>query len=379
MKKILVVTSERITGLNYHRQITPFFNLKGFDIEYKRFLTPEEVLGGYCDSFDCVSFLRLINKQGRTEEMVNYLKAKGIKIHFDIDDYWVLPSNHALFEGYKKERIAQQVIEALKSADFVTTTTDKLAQVISQHNKNIYVLPNAIDPTHEQWTNATLPSDKLRFGYIAGVHHEKDAEILYDNLNLLYFEKELKGKYQICAAGFNISKYGDKHYVNPYYQYLEQLFTNNYKHLPKEYEDYLMQYVPDNNYDYNDIYRRLWGMDTVNYGKSYNFIDVSLIPLRETLFSSCKSQLKVIEAGFMKKACIVSNVQPYTLDCNSDNSILIEPNKNGRGWYKAMKKLIENPNMVTDLGEAMYETVKDKYHIENVNIVRKQIFEQWIK
>ena len=132
-------------------------------------------------------------------------------------------------------------------------------------------------------------------------------EILYDNLNLLYFEKELKGKYQICAAGFNISKYGDKHYVNPYYQYLEQLFTNNYKHLPKEYEDYLMQYVPDNNYDYNEIYRRLWGMDTVNYGKSYNFIDVSLVPLQQNLFTACKSELKLIEAGFMKKAVIVSN------------------------------------------------------------------------
>lgn len=276
------------------------------------------------------------------------------------------------------ERISEQTIEALKYADFVTTTTDKLASVIKQHNDNVYVLPNAIDPTHEQWINAKIPSNKVRFGYISGVHHEKDAEILYENINLLHFEKELKGKYQLCAAGFNLNKIQDKHYPNPYYKYVEQLFTNNYKHLSKEYAEYLNTYRPEND-NFDEVYKRLWGLDTLNYGKSYNFIDVSLVPLRETMFSQCKSQLKIIEAGFMKKACIVSNVQPYTIDCTSENSILIEPNRNGRGWYKAMKKLITNPEMVKDLGEAMYETVKDKYHIERVNVERKQVFEQWLK
>ena len=101
-----------------------------------------------------------------------------------------------------------------------------------------------------------------------------------------------------------------------------------------------------------------------------------------------KSQLKVIEAGFYKKAIIASNVGPYTIDLKhalknggftDGNALLVDEHKNHSDWAKNIKKLVDNPNMITDLGERLYETVKDKYNLNNVTETRSQFYKSLIK
>lgn len=377
MNKILVVTSQRITGLNYHRQLVPFNNLEdSYDVVYVNQISLQEIESGYADSFVMVSFLRTISTIGETGAICKYLKAKGIKIHFDIDDYWVLPKSHPLYKQFTEHKISEQTIEALKNSDFVTTTTEQLAKTISQHNKNVYVLPNAIDTKAEQWQQVEVPSDKTRFGYIAGVHHIKDVELLKVCIDKLY--KNCKD-FQLLPAGFNLNKVGDKMYMNQYYAYVEAIFTNGYKALKnKDYVSYLKEFNPNDNDKFNEPYKRLWGLDTFNYGKLYNFIDVSLVPLHPTLFSSNKSELKLIEAGFMKKAVIVQDCMPYNILATDKNTIKIKTTRNEWDWYVEMRNLIGDKERIKDLGEALYDRVKDKYDIKNVNVERKQIFDKWI-
>jgi len=115
---------------------------------------------------------------------------------------------------------------------------------------------------------------------------------------------------------------------------------------------------------------------------------VSLAPLVESLFNGNKSQLKVIEAGFHKKAIIASEADPYTLDLISavdngvfnknGNALLVNPKRNHKDWAKNMKRLIENPNMIEDLGERLYETVKDKYSLKKVCQDRVEFFKSII-
>jgi glycosyltransferase involved in cell wall biosynthesis len=109
---------------------------------------------------------------------------------------------------------------------------------------------------------------------------------------------------------------------------------------------------------------------------NYNHFDVSLAPLVDSFFNNCKSQLKVIEAGFHKKAIIASETMPYTLDLVSavdqgkfmdkGNAMLVPERKNHKDWAKHMKRLIDNPNLVEDMGNRLYETVKDTYSLKNV-------------
>jgi hypothetical protein len=93
--------------------------------------------------------------------------------------------------------------------------------------------------------------------------------------------------------------------------------------------------------------------------------------------------LKVIEAGFYKKALIASNVGPYTIDLKhalkngeftDGNALLVDETKNHSDWSKYIKKLVDNPNMITDLGERLYETVSQKYDLNIVTKTRAEFY-----
>jgi glycosyltransferase involved in cell wall biosynthesis len=100
-----------------------------------------------------------------------------------------------------------------------------------------------------------------------------------------------------------------------------------------------------------------------------------------------KSQLKVIEAGFYKKALIASEIGPYTIDLKHSlsngnfvdgNALLVDENRNHSDWSKYIKKLIQNPSMIVDMGERLYETVKDKYDLRKVTNDRAEWYKSII-
>jgi hypothetical protein len=53
---------------------------------------------------------------------------------------------------------------------------------------------------------------------------------------------------------------------------------------------------------------------------------------------------------------------------------LIEEKKSHKDFYDFAKKLVKNPQMRIDMGEALYETVKDKYNLNNVSKKRAQAY-----
>jgi glycosyltransferase involved in cell wall biosynthesis len=169
----------------------------------------------------------------------------------------------------------------------------------------------------------------------------------------------------------------------------EQIFTDNYKIITPTYKDYLDTFTEN---DYLGVekenYIRVWTRPVNSYAKNYSKFDISLAPIKNHIFNRMKSQLKVIEAGFYKKALIASNVGPYTIDLKhalkngeftDGNALLVNEHNNHSDWAKNIKKLVENPNMITDLGERLYETVKDKYSLDTVTKERASFYKSLIK
>jgi type I site-specific restriction endonuclease len=165
---------------------------------------------------------------------------------------------------------------------------------------------------------------------------------------------------------------------------LEKIFTQNYSIISEDYKKFLVKYTqesfPNEN---NESYVRVWTRPVQSYAKNYSKFDVSLAPIKNHMFNRMKSQLKVIEAGFYKKALIASNVGPYTLDLKHSlhngnfvdgNALLVDENRNHSDWSKFIEKLIKNPNMVIDMGERLYETVKDKYDLNVVTKARAEFY-----
>ena len=171
------------------------------------------------------------------------------------------------------------------------------------------------------------------------------------------------------------------------------MFTDKYNLFEDSYLKQLKRYdePSDKQYDNkNEVYRRVWTKPITSYASNYNLFDISMAPLKEHNFNKNKSQLKVIEAGFHKKALIAQDYGPYQIDCvnlfeyggkinEKGNAILVETRKNHKDWYKALKKLKDNPELVNLLSHNLYETVKDKYHIDTVTKKRAEFYETIVK
>lgn len=351
------------------------------------------------ENYDIVVFHSFIHKTNHESniERIKWLKSKGIKTVVDIDDFWNVSTNHPMYLQVKKENVAQKKVDFLRESDYISTTTPIFANTIKNrlNVKNVFVFPNAVDENEPQFQSNTQKSDKVRFGWLGGSSHLPDIELLRDGIESVY--NLHKDKVQFVLCGFDtrgtVSEFDKnsgqvrKRQIHPHetvwFKY-ESIFTEKYKVIDEDYKKYLFTFS-ETPYDDNDKpYRRRWTRDITKYALNYNLFDVSLAPLVESEFNSNKSQLKIIESGFHKKAVIASGVDPYTLDLvsavdygvfnNKGNSLIVPPSKNHKEWFKHMKRLIENPNMIEDLGNKLYETVKDKYSLKKVTQDRIQFF-----
>jgi glycosyltransferase involved in cell wall biosynthesis len=164
----------------------------------------------------------------------------------------------------------------------------------------------------------------------------------------------------------------------------EKIFTDNYSIVTPEYKLHLERFK-DTMYENESEqpYLRVWTKPVTSYAKNYSKFDVSLAPVKQHMFNKVKSQLKVIESGFYKKALIASDFGPYTIDLKhclkngnfvDGNALLVGDSRNHSDWAKHIKKLQQNPNLVKDMGERLYETVSAKYDLNIVTKARQEFY-----
>jgi hypothetical protein len=78
---------------------------------------------------------------------------------------------HPIYDIIKFHKINEKIVSILKVVKYVTTTTTIFADEIKKYNKNVFVLPNAINPNEPQFKEKNVESDKLRFGWLGGSSH----------------------------------------------------------------------------------------------------------------------------------------------------------------------------------------------------------------
>jgi glycosyltransferase involved in cell wall biosynthesis len=335
----------------------------------------------------------------KSKVLVEQLKLMGIVTICDIDDYWQPTKDHPIHDIIIYNKIHEKIIDSLKRADFVTTTTKVFAEEISKYNKNVVVFPNAINPQEPQFNEPTSESDRLRVGWLGGSSHLADLQLLDSSFaKLSQNTKDL----QMVLCGFDVrgtvteinSQTGEhvKRNIKPeetVWARYEEIFTQKYKYVSEDFEKTLKKFVQDEHNEFIDeSYRRVWTLPVTSYAKNYSKFDVSLAPIKNHVFNRMKSQLKVIEAGFYKKALIASNLGPYTIDLKhclkngefvDGNALLVDESRNHGDWAKYIQKLLKNRNLVTDMGERLYETVKDTYDLNTVTKIRSEFYKSIIK
>lgn len=386
MNKInVLVLGGDVSGVGYYRINSPYLSLNDPDINIKyvsindfTFIFNEDVIKNY----QVIIYQKILPLKSKEhlEEFLRIKKKYDIKVVIDVDDYWDLEKTHPSYGTNNLNNRIEIIINNIKFADYVTTTTTFLADKLKEYNNSVVIFENAINLKEQQWCLNKIETEKTRFIWGGGITHLQDLKLLEPTLQ----NNDLIDKSQLYVCGYDLriqDKEGKFIISNPrmnYWTKFEKIFTNNYKSIiNKEYVEWIKKYVDNGEdmYGYNEkfkdeFYQRRWSKPILTYGTMYNDADVALAPLNNTLFNSFKSQLKVIEAGAHKCPIIASNHSPYKIDIiDGKNGFLIDQNDR-YGWYNKMKFFINNPNAVTDMGESLYELVTEKYTLEKINSKR---------
>ena len=395
-------------GVGKFRIINPYTHLQenyadDFHIDIRSTVPNEDAVFTNYDIIILHTFIHDNISFEQNIQRIEWLKSKGKIVIVDIDDYWTPDMRHPMYLHIIKSGVNEKKIKLIKSATYITTTTPVFRDSIIKKIKtdNVVVFPNAIDETEQQFIPNPTESDKIRFGWLGGSSHLYDIELMSNGISKMY--DNFNDKIQFVLCGFDlrgeikdIDKKTGKVVSRPikpmesvWYKY-EQMFSKNYSVLDNNYKQFLLSFKNIPYDDENKLYRRRWTQNISKYALNYNHFDVSLAPIVDNVFNNNKSQLKAIEAGFHKKAIIASESNPYLIDLvnaidfggkinDKGNSLLVSQTKNHKQWFQHMKRLVNNPNMISDLGNKLYETVKDKYSLRKVSKDRSEFFKSIIK
>lgn len=402
---ILVVPSDNIGGVGFYRSTQPHLFL-----EEKYPENFSVTIDMHPNFFDLASFdkyqMIVIHKgifpvMDAFRKALEYWKSKHIVTIMDIDDNWKLGIHHPQSKAAENKTFAKYITDNLGLFDAVTTTTPIFAKEIRKFNKNVFVLPNAINPEDDRFKTVKEEGNgKLRIGLIMGSTHEYDLALIGNISNKL--PKDVLDKIQFVLCGFDlrgtVKIYNQSNgqvterpmlpKENVWYRYEKQI-TDNYSICSPEYTEFLNRFIPYTDYpnSANEHYRRCWTKDINHYYEHYNTVDVLLVPLESNEFNLVKSQLKAIECCFSHTAIIASNVGPYTLDLTNyiekggninpkGNALLVEEGKDHKMWAKYIEKLVNNPEMVKALQDNIYNDLHDKYSLQTVTAKRKDVYEK---
>lgn len=394
--KMLVIPSDR-TGVGKFRSVDPHVYIgehysDGFDVDVV-YSMPNGNLEEFLKQYDLIHIHKQLDKNCQIIDMMKFL---GIPVIVDIDDHFKLGNDHPMSITAKKDKWHEPIINHLKKADYVTTTTPIFADVIRPINKNVMVFPNAINPEEPQYAVPKNPSDgRLRVGIICGSSHLKDLQLV-DGI-----AKQInKDKVQFVLCGFDtrgtrtIYKEGGQVETRPILPQesvwcdFEKIFSDNYRNVSEEHKKFLLEYNAyiDDPFT-NEPYRRMWTRDINKYATHYANVDVLIAPLKENEFNKAKSELKEIECGFTHTAFIGQNFGAYTINLipmiekggkinEEGTALLVDTAKNHKQWAKYINKLADDREMLKKLQDNLYNFVKDRYSLDTICKQRVEFYKK---
>ena len=269
-----------------------------------------------------------------TLALLKKLKALGKKLVYETDDaFHLIPENHS--KAFHRAK-APAIFEFAKLADVIAVSTEKLAEEFNPYG-TVKVLPNLLSSS--LWNSALLGLTKqnrtkhslehLRIGVVGGADHQLDLALLTEAVQAI-----VKSNNRIDWVA-----YGDGAI-----KLLKPLVPANQLSVVKS------------NFDYPSHPNRLAEMA----------LDLALVPLNDDNFNSCRSNLKLLEFGFLGIPCVYSNTPSYNQTVvDGETGLLV--NNTTENWVNAIKQLIENPALRKKIGANAQQEIQTNWMLTNQN------------
>lgn len=429
-------------GVNYFRTVTPAQELqKNHSDEFYVEINPElnfndPKLIDYLKTFHIIHYHRqLLADTKQMLAMATELRKSGTILMVDIDDYWNLHKKHPFYSLSQEKNMHVPIIENLKIADYVTTTTDLFAEEIRKvtSKDNVGVFYNSIDPTWmKQFQNNWKPDPegRVRIMYAAGSSHLGDVEQLDGVFNVLYNDPNLKDKFKVILVGFdtegnttditfnqdfgtelknlglwtpenvkiinktrgnvdmmlNLSqelkdKYRGKIFsqnqrdiksVESVYLVYENILTDNHNNIEdKDYLQWLMNFERNVTYENEGNYGRRWTQKANTYAQALDEADIVIAPLADNDFNTKKSNLKQVECWTRKLPVVCSDIPPYNVHGRHMENCVLIPAEKNARKY--WQKYLKRLILDESLRKQLGEQLYEDFKVEyNLATVTKK-------
>lgn len=284
-----------------------------------------------------VAVLHRVSCDSHTRAYIEYFKARGAVIVYDVDD--LLFGDNTRFhvssfhcpESQKKEKaeVLQRYRDAMLQCDVVFVSTSYLKSIADQFHRDVRLMRNGLSremfsfsKSNEKKQGQENKSHYVTIGYLSGSkHHDGDFAMVQDALLQILNNKAnarllVMGKLHFSDA---FSRFGDRFVFRDFVPYKE-------------------------------------------FRKIFSEIDINLVPLDvSNPFNHARSELKYIEAGAFGIPTVASYTQTYTdVIRHGDNGLLA----NSEDWYEVLASLIDDPDLRQRLGDAARSDVQEHYSPE---------------
>jgi len=310
-----------LDGSSYHRVFMPNQTINA-DVKHTGNLTEEDL--EWCD---ILHYSRHSQMSFRFFDEMR--KKHGFKIVIDNDDSWDVYSGHPKEEFWNKSGMPFQIMGHIANADAVICTTDYLAGITSNLNKNVFVLPNALDYGKGQFKyRKQKKSDRVRLLYASTVMNYPNTAIIAKAM-----KKLVDLPIEVVIAG---------HHDSPLFDILVKNLTDGqipHRFIPwAKSEEYMLTYDGD----------------------------IGILPSKDIQFNKCKSNLKVLEYAALKIPVVCSNADPYRgLPVNYFN---------GENQFVDQIRSLMDPAVRKSSGEDLYKFCKENYNLRSYADRRLEIY-----
>lgn len=299
------------TGCGYYRSMLPseymkkyfpnVFFASGFPQNH-----PER------DSHD-VYFVQRINHDFFLE-WIPFMKSKGKKIIYDIDDnLWDIPASNLAHKFYPPKEL-RRVSKIIGLCDGVVTSTIPLKGHLEQFNDNVHVIQNMIPDVFEPKNNPDAP---IHLGWAGSYTHNGD----FTNYLVRYIESLVKEKKIEKFTCFGFTPQYFKHIAN------SEGWAESTEYLNKL------------------------------HGLSY---DIGVIVTDDNFFNKCKSNIKYLEYSSIGCASVAHSAYPYeTTMTHGENGFLVKNEKTD--WREWIDFLLKNPEERIRISTNAYNYVKNNF------------------
>jgi glycosyltransferase involved in cell wall biosynthesis len=251
--------------------------------------------------------------------LLAHCRRRNIRLVYELDDnLFVIPGHHVEAKAY--HRAMQPAMTILPHVDLLVVVSEKLKEKARDFNRNVRVLPNALD--ERLWIAGTsrMPSGngEARILYMGSQTHADDLLVIKEAMIRLTQEYATRVTLDV-VGGVGVGE--------------GQPWFHTFSHPPQARVNY---------------------PGFVEWFRTAPPWQIGVIPLADTEFNRSKSYIKYLDYSALGLATLCSNIEPYQgVVRNGINGFLVE--NSPEAWYHALKRLIEEPSLRTTLGQAAHE------------------------